>query len=290
MNSENRLSRKVKTPRRGIDITKPDVVKVLDFLDEYIYLTTDQLCRLVGGNARYHKDKLRRMWDVGLVARIQPPAVHYPIIYTLDTYGAKVIQEKRELTRWNAQHKRRVNEGAKGYFLCQHTVMANEALIRLLEGARFVNLPRSYSHGVKEKNTYGELRPDKIVKIAGWTIYLEADTGSERREKLQTKALAYARSNQNSFNEDNPTVVLFVVTNQQRVERIKKWIESALQAEGVLILGQLFRIVALEKLDPEALATRPIYRIASLDGRRKLFEPLQVTLHTGFLPGRNDLI
>jgi hypothetical protein len=173
---------------------------------------TDQ--QIIGAFNRIRKmgkDDWLRFW------KIKPTR---PNVYTL---GPKAIAYARELRQEYADEKR--TGGRKGQI--HHTMGTNQILVRLLESDLEVETWRStresmswlyHSLGLArkpKKERKLKIRPDAMVKVNGYELFVEYDTGTESIPRIEEKCYNYLDLSNDL--EEKMLPILFVTINQDRV-------------------------------------------------------------------------
>jgi len=294
---DSRRSRYEKTPMdKGVDLSSAPLLEALRLLGEFGILTTSQLIRLVNGQhkrgERTFKAMLANMWRCNLVVRFAPTNNH-EMAYTLDSSGVTVLRKAGlEPEGWRPSMKNSLSYSA-GYFKLEHSILATEAMIRLLEAARMYELPRSYQHS--PKNPTPPPHWDKLVVIDGYHIYIEADRASEKGDKIRKKVDQYLHYIEDQH-ADFQACVLFVVqmldepTSVKRLESLKGVIERHCERQAWNGFAQFVRLVTLDGLLVEEVLGEPVCRICGREGRHHLISPVEFVQHAGVLPGPGDLI
>jgi len=294
---DSRRSRYEKTPMdKGVDLSSAPLLEALRLLGEFGILTTSQLIRLVNGQhkrgERTFKAMLANMWRCNLVVRFAPTNNH-EMAYTLDRSGVTVLRKAGlEPEGWRPSMKNSLSYSA-GYFKLEHSILATEAMIRLLEAARMYELPRSYQHS--PKNPTPPPHWDKLVVIDGYHIYIEADRASEKGDKIRKKVDQYLHYIEDQH-ADFQACVLFVVqmldepTSVKRLESLKGVIERHCERQAWNGFAQFVRLVTLDGLLVEEVLGEPVCRICGREGRHHLISPVEFVQHAGVLPGPGDLI
>jgi len=294
---DSRRSRYEKTPMdKGVDLSSAPLLEALRLLGEFGILTTSQLIRLVNGQhkrgERTFKAMLANMWRCNLVVRFAPTNNH-EMAYTLDRSGVTVLRKAGlEPEGWRPSMKNSLSYSA-GYFKLEHSILATEAMIRLLEAAKMYELSRSYQHS--PKNPTPPPHWDKLVVIDGYHIYIEADRASEKGDKIRKKIDQYLHYIEDQH-ADFQACVLFVVqmldepTSVKRLESLKGVIERHCERQAWNGFAQFVRLVTLDGLLVEEVLGEPVCRICGREGRHHLISPVEFVQHAGVLPGPGDLI
>lgn len=292
-----RSSRYEKTPMdKGVDLTSAPLQEALRLLGEFGVLTTSQLIRLINGThergERTIKAMLTNMWRCNLVVRFAPTNNH-EMFYTLDRPGVTILRKAGyEPEGWRPCYKQSLAY-SRGYFNLEHSILATEVLIRLLQAAKMYGLPRSYQHS--PRNPTPPPHWDKLVAINGFHIYIEADRASEKGYKIRQKVDHYLRYIEDQH-PDFQACVLFVVqmiddqASVRRLESLKGIIERHCEKQAWNGYAQLLRLVTLDAMPVEEALSEPICRVCGREGRHHLNSPVEFEQHAGMLPGPNDLI
>jgi hypothetical protein len=293
----SRQSRYQKTPmERGVDLTSAPLIEALRLLGEFGILTTSQLIRLIGGQyergERTMKSMLTNMWRCNLVVRYAPTNNH-EMAYTLDRSGVTILRKAgHEPEGWRPSFRTALTY-SRGYFTLEHSLLATEAMIRLLEAAKMYGLPRSYQHS--PRNPTPPPHWDKLVVIDGFHVYIEADRASEKGQKIRQKVDHYLRYIE-SQHPDFQACVLFVVqmidepSSARRLESLKGIIERHCERQAWNGFAQFVRLVTLNSMPVEEALGEPICRVCGRDARHHLTSPVQFVQHAGMLPTSDDLI
>jgi hypothetical protein len=293
----NHRSRYEKTPMaKGVDLSSAPLQEALRLLGEFGVLTTSQLIRLINGRhergERTIKEMLTNMWRCNLVVRYAPTNNH-EMVYTLDRPGVTALRRGGyEPEGWRPAFKNALTY-SRGYFTLEHTTLATEAMIRLLEAARMYSVPRSYQHS--PKNPAPPPHWDKLAVINGFHVYIEADRASEKGYKIRQKIDAYLHYIEDQH-PDFQACVLFVVqmvddtSSDRRLESLKGIIERHCEKQTWNGFAEFVRLVTLTDMTVEECLSEPICRVCGREGRHYLTSPVDWVQHSGMQLGPDDLI
>lgn len=283
--------------RKGVDLTSAPLLEALKLLGEFGVLTTSQLIRLIHGQhargERTIKAMLTNMWRCNLVTRYAPTNNH-EMAYTLDRSGVTVLRQAGYTPEGWRPCFRDALTYSRGYFTLEHNLLATEAMIRLLEAAKRQGLPRSYQH--TPRHPAPPPHWDKLVRIDGFHIYIEADRASEKGQKIRHKIENYLRYIDEQHYPDFRVCVLFVVqmidepNSARRIESLKGMIERHCEREGWGSFAQFCRLVTLNAMRVEEVLSAPICRVSGCEGRHPLTRPVEFVQHAGMLLAPDALI
>ncbi len=270
---------------------KPHVLTAVDYdilklIATYHFLTVSQVTRLrySAGSETTCQDRLKKLFDAGVLDRIQLPHVgtgNTEYLYTLSTKGQREVQ-----TLGMSSFSRFRPSDTKTLKLphLQHLIALNDVLIaaRLLPRLQpditlaamqhDLDMKRSPLRITVERQTV-TIIPDGFLdfrlSIAGRLyavpVWVELDRGTEWGKTLQKKlhTMMYAVDT-SAFEEllgvSSITVAVATTEGHKRVDLMRSFVLAELQALGLFHLAQLFLFTSLpEKIDPLHLFLSPIW-------------------------------
>jgi hypothetical protein len=190
---------------------------------EYRVLTTVQLFELHFDSYTRARDRLLRLYRMGVLWRARPRRIHgsLPFHYMLDDLGAFVVAESRGVEVADLQYRFERTLGMVDSLRLRHLRETNGFFTRLVyacrRGGDEYHLSAWWSERRSAERWDGFVRPDGLGRVEGSegsvTFALELDRGSENRGRLAAKLDRYrlVRSGR-----DAPDVILFCFPSETR--------------------------------------------------------------------------
>ncbi|MFC0433398.1 replication-relaxation family protein [Kutzneria buriramensis] len=176
---------------------------LIRMLFEHRVLTTDQIVQLCFRGHRTANQRLRLLYEWGVVARFQPHRTvgSNPLHYVLDTAGALVLAHEHGTDLKTLGYSRETELGRAYSLQLAHTVGCNSLLASLVHHARQPGAAGQLStwwSAARCASVWGDIvTPDAYARWdeAGTTVewFLEFDFGTERLARIAAKLPRYAR-------------------------------------------------------------------------------------------------
>jgi hypothetical protein len=207
-------------------LTERDRQIALDCYEHQV-LTTEQLQRLYFPSIRSARYRLLALYSLRVIDRFRPTwrrgEGSTPFHWILDEAGAYVVAAEQRIDRRELRWRHATALAAASSSTLTHRIEANEFFTRLSEdaGAAGGNLSEWYGERTTHKMLDGIVKPDgygvlALPRRAPIHLLLELDRNTEPAERLNDKAIRYARVIPRSpFRDLNP-LVLFVVPSTPR--------------------------------------------------------------------------
>lgn len=259
---------------------------ILKLTHEYHFLTVSQVTRLrySAGSETTAQDRLKRLFDAGVLARVRLLHVgtgNTEYLYTLSTKGQKELQE---IGIASFSRYRPTDTQTLKLPHLQHLISLNDVLIaaRLLSRSHpsISLVAMQHDLDMKKKplkvavdNDNVSLVPDGFLdfrlSIAGrlyaMPLWVEIDRGTEWGSTLKKKlrsivSAVNAQAFEALFGVSTITVAIATTEGQKRVNLMRSFIKDELINMGLAHLSNIFLFASLpEKIDPLHLFLSPVW-------------------------------
>lgn len=176
---------------------------LIHMLAEHRVLTTDHIVQLCFSGRRTANQRLRLLYQWGVVARFQPHRAlgSHPLHYVLDTAGALVLAHEHGLDLKTLGYNRNTELGRAYSLQLAHAVGCNSLLAALVHHARqpgSTGRLTTWWSAARCASAWGDIvSPDAYGRWAedGDTVewFLEFDFGTEKLARIANKLPCYAR-------------------------------------------------------------------------------------------------
>jgi DNA-binding MarR family transcriptional regulator len=249
----------------------PTDEKIILAVHRYHYLTREQIARLLHLNVTHTNVVLRKLIEHEYLARCERPAVSFKYLYLLDKQGIRYLKRVHEI------EARLESRNLTYLFQVPHLLQVNEAMMCIEQFAQSSSTIAlsDVVHDYTLRLDTLSARPDVWASLHVGTeplrLWIEVDRGTEEETKIKEKVMRIVDCISKEWQRGRPTHILFlVVSNQQRLKTIYKWIQEILNTLN--IKGKTFRVAYLDEgaLYHNDVFFEPIWYQPFEEGRKPL--------------------
>ena len=273
---------------------QPRDIEILQALYNYRFLTTSQTASLFFNSKKRAEQRLRKLYDAGLVDRIFRPVImgSAETIYVLSKFGVSILSQETGIDTETISDTRLKAKKLKSFFL-DHFIDINQfrvALISASESNNYDTLFWKYENELKNKSEQGVLIADKVndPENTGQKIpvspdaffgletpagkayfFLEVDRATMTNTRFKRKMTGYARYWLDGVYQEKWGYKTFRVLITTTTNRLANLLETTSQIRERQLLP-IFYFTDRKNITPEKLFSE-IWKVPNTERARALF-------------------